>query len=186
MRYDQIEPILRQKKPQVSVEIGTHKGKRAHMIAHYSAMYYGFDLWEQGDEANDKAEYNGKGRSTKKEAQSRLKSYKHELIQGNTTITLPEFVKRGVKVDFAFVDGGHSKKTIASDWKFLSQVLAPGAIVVFDDYYVPESLLFGCNDVVRGLPHKVLPDTDTTQDGWKCHLVKVEWSATPAEGPTAA
>ena len=174
MRYDQIEPILKKKRPNVSVEIGTHKGKRAQMIARASQMYYGFDLWELGDAENDKAEYNGKGRSTLKEAQERLKPFRHELIQGNTKDTLPEFVKRGVLVDFAFVDGGHAKPTIASDWHYLSQILAPGAIVVFDDYYVPESLLFGCNDVVRGLKHRLLPVTDTTQDGWKCHLVVVE------------
>lgn len=174
MRYDQIEPILAKKRPNVSVEIGTHQGKRAQMIAKHSQMYYGFDLWELGDSDNDKAEYNGKGRSTMQEAESRLKGRPHELIRGNTKYTLREFVKRGVRVDFAFVDGGHAKPTIASDWNYLSQILAPGAIVVFDDYYVPESLHFGCNEVVRHLNHRVLPDADTTQDGWKCHLVVVE------------
>ena len=186
MRYDQIRPILERKKPKVSVEIGTHKGKRAQMIAHHSGMYYGFDLWELGDEANDKAEYNGKGRSTRKEAAERLKGYPHELIQGNTLETLPEFIKRGILVDFAFVDGGHAKPTIASDWAFLSQILAPGAIVIFDDYYIPESPLYGCNEVVKQMPHVLLPDTDTTQDGWKCHLVKVEWPATPVVERMAA
>lgn len=175
MRYDQIEPILRQKRPAVSVEIGVHRGHRAKIIASHSAMYYGFDVWEMGDSELDKAEYNGKGRSMRKEAEASLKPFKHELVQGFTQDTLPEFVKRGVLVDFAFVDGGHSKATIASDWHYLSQILAPGAIVVFDDYYVPESPLFGCNDVVRNLKHRLLPDTDTTQDGWTCHLAVVEW-----------
>lgn len=174
MRYDQLEPILRRKRPGVSVEIGVHKGKRGQMIARRSGMYYGFDLWEMGDAALDVAEYNGKGRSTRGEAQARLAPFPHELIQGNTLETLPEFVKRGVLVDFAFVDGGHSKATIASDWKYLSRILAPGAVVVFDDYFVPESPLFGCNEVVRGLNHRLLPETDTTQDGWTCHLVVVE------------
>lgn len=174
MRYDQIEPILRKKNPKVSVEIGVHKGFRAKIIASLSGMYYGFDVWELGDTDLDKAEYNGKGRSLKKHASDALKPYPHELIQGFTQDTLPEFVKRGILVDFAFVDGGHSKATIASDWNYLSQILAPGAIVVFDDYYVPESELFGCNDVVRHLNHRLLPETDTTQDGWTCHLVVVE------------
>lgn len=174
MRYDQIEPILRKKRPNVSVEIGVHKGKRAQMIARLSQMYYGFDVWEKGDAELDKSEYNGKGRSTMQEARAHLAPFKHELIQGYTQDTLPEFVNRGVLVDFAFVDGGHSKPTIASDWHWLSQILAPGAVVMFDDYYVPESPLFGCNDVVRNLKHRLLPVTDTTQDGWKCHLVVVE------------
>lgn len=173
MRYDQIEPILKRKKPAVSVEIGVHKGKRGGMIAHHSGMYYGFDLWELGDSDLDRKEYNGKGRSTKKEAQSRLDGSKYELIQGNTLVTLPEFVKRGILVDFAFVDGGHSIETIASDWKYLSQILAPGAIVVFDDYYTPESMLFGCNRVVNALPHRLLPEYDITQDNWKCQLAVI-------------
>ena len=173
MRYDQIAPIVRDKKPGVAVEIGVHKGKRAQMIAHHSGMYYGFDLWEEGDAELDKKEYNGKGRSTRIEAQARLKGSKYELIQGNTLITLPEFVKRGILVDFAFVDGGHSVETIASDWKNLSQILAPGAIVVFDDYYTPESPLFGCNKVVNALNHTILPVHDITQDNWKCQLAVI-------------
>lgn len=174
MRYDQIVPILERKKPAVSVEIGVHKGHRARIIAQHSQMYYGFDLWEMGDEALDKAEYNGKGRSLKQHAKDSLAGRNYELIQGNTLETLPEFLKRGVLVDFAFVDGGHSKPTIASDWHWLRQMLAPGAIVVFDDYYVPESLWFGCNDIMRDLPHRLLPETDKTQDGWTCHLAVVE------------
>ena len=173
MRYDQIEPILKAKKPRISVEIGVHKAKRGGFIAHNSGMYYGFDLWEEGDAELDKKEYNGKGRSTRKEAESRLSGSKFELIQGNTLVTLPEFVKRGILVDFAFVDGGHSVETIASDWKYLSQILAPGAVVIFDDYYTPENDLFGCNKVVNGLKHKILPESDITQDNWKCQLVEV-------------
>ena len=175
MRYDQIVPILEKKKPKVSVEIGVHKGHRAKIIAAYSGMYYGFDVWEKGDAALDKAEYNGKGRSTRKDASDSLKGHAHELIQGFTQETLPEFVKRGVLVDFAFVDGGHAKDTIASDWQFLSQILAPGATVVFDDHYTPESPLYGCNETIRGLKHVLLPRTDTTPDGWTCRLAVVEW-----------
>lgn len=173
MRYDQIEPILKAKNPKVSVEIGVHKGKRGGMIARRSGFYYGFDLWEQADADLDKKEYNGKGRSTRAEAEARLGVSKYELIQGNTLVTLPEFVKRGVLVDFAFVDGGHSVETVLSDWACLSQILAPGAIVVFDDYYTPESPLFGCNRVVNGLKHKLLPEADITQDNWKCQLAVV-------------
>lgn len=174
MRYDQIAPILAKKMPKVSVEIGVHKAKRGGTIAHHSGMYYGFDLWEMGDSDLDRKEYNGKGRSTRKDAETRLRSYNYELIQGNTLETLPEFVKRGILVDFAFVDGGHSVETIASDWKYLSQILAPGAIVVFDDYYTPESPLFGCNRVVNELPHTLLPESDITQDNWKCQLAVVK------------
>lgn len=175
MRYDQIVPILDARKPKVSIEVGVHKGHRARIIASRSQMYYGFDLWEMGDEELDRKEYNGKGRSLMKTASDALQGTKHELIQGNTLVTLPEFVKRGVKVDFCFLDGGHSVETIASDWKHVKQMMAPGGIVVLDDFYTPENRKFGCNKALKDEKFTVLPDMDKTQDGWECRLAVVKF-----------
>lgn len=162
-------------RPRVAMEVGVHKGKRAGVIAAHSGMYYGFDLWEMGDSDLDRREYNGKGRSTRKEAEGRLKGMNYELIQGNTLETLPEFLKRGVKVDFCFLDGGHSVETIGSDWSCVKQMMAPGGIVVLDDFYTPENSAFGCNLALQGESFKLLPDMDKTQDGWECRLAVVEF-----------
>ena len=77
------------------------------------------------------------------------------LIQGNTTITLPAFLKNGINPpDFIFIDGGHSIETIASDWKHICEIVGPETVVVFDDYYVlhsreaPEN---GCNYTIDSL-----------------------------------
>lgn len=156
MRYDLLIQLAAQKKPKVLVEIGTHKGARARLLKDHCEWYYGFDLWESGNDETDKLESNGKGRSSKAQAAEALAGSNFELIAGNTRETLPEFAKPGMLIDFAWIDGGHSVETIASDWHWISQMLAPGAIVVFDDYYEPEREGFGCNSIVAGIPHELL------------------------------
>jgi len=132
------------------MEIGTHSGKNAQRLSETCKFYYGFDLWEEAKSY----EHNGKGVADMNLAKSRIKC-PHELIKGDTRVTLPEFLKRGVKVDFAFIDGGHSVETIQSDWDCVKQMLNPGAIVVFDDYYDPPKK-YGANEVVKNIPHKIL------------------------------
>ena len=156
MRYDLLIQLAAQKKPNILVEIGTHKGARAKLLKAHCLEYYGFDLWEAGTAETDAAESNGKGRSSKAQAAAALAGSRFELIAGNTRETLPEFAKRGIPIDFAWIDGGHSVETIASDWHWISQMLAPSAIVVFDDYYEPERPGFGCNRIVAGIPHELL------------------------------
>lgn len=161
MRYDLLIQLAAQKKPNVLVEIGTHKGARAKLLKDHCEWYYGFDLWESGNDEIDKAESNGKGRSSKEQAKESLAGAYFQLWEGNTRETLPLFYKNknGARmglIDFAWIDGGHSVETIASDWHWISQMLAPGAVVVFDDYYEPEREGFGCNRIVAGIPHELL------------------------------
>lgn len=171
MRYDELIAIAAKKKPGVLIEIGTHKGARAKLLKVHCKRYFGFDLWEYGDEENDRRESNGKGRSTMARAVQALAGSNFELIAGNTLDSLPAFCARGILVDFAFIDGGHSVKTIASDWRWVSGILAPGAVVVFDDYYEPERKGFGCNRIVAGIEHELIEGGDTF-DGTLIRLVK--------------
>ncbi|MCR4331289.1 MAG: class I SAM-dependent methyltransferase [Sulfuricaulis sp.] len=170
MRYDQLIALAAQKKPDVLIEIGTHRGARARLLKAHCKKYYGFDLWESGSDETDRRESNGKGRSTKAQAAQALAGAAFELIAGDTRETLPQFVKRGIKVDFAWIDGGHSIQTIASDWEWISQMLEPGAVVVFDDYYTPRRTGFGCNVIVGGIEHELL--NGDTFDGTLIRLVK--------------
>ena len=156
MRYEQLIELAAKKKPDVLIEIGTHRGNNAKRLKEHCRKYYGFDLWEAGSEETDRRESNGKGRSTQVEAACALEGAKFELIQGDTNETLPKFVKRGIKADFVFIDGGHSVETIASDWRNVSDMLVHGTLVVFDDYYEPEIEGFGCNEIVKTIPHKLL------------------------------
>lgn len=156
MRYDELIALAAAKKPDTLIEIGTHVGKRAAALKAHCKRYFGFDLWESGNDETDKRERNGKGRSTIEQARQALHGVEFELIPGDTRITLPEFVKRGEKADFVFIDGGHSVETIASDFDCIRKILNPGAVVVFDDYYLPEVSGFGCNRIVAEVEHEIL------------------------------
>lgn len=170
MRYDRLIALATQKKPDVLIEIGTHKGARAKLLKAHCKKYYGFDLWESGNDVTDKRESNGKGRSTKAQAEQALAGADFELIAGDTRETLPAFWERGIEVDFAWIDGGHSIETIDSDWRWIRRMLAPGAVVVFDDYYTPERAGFGCNVIVAGIEHELLEGD--VFDGTLIQLVK--------------
>lgn len=156
MRYDQLIALAAEKKPDVLIEIGTHRGVRAKLLKAHCKRYIGFDLWEAGTDEIDRRESNGKGRSTRAQAAQALAGVDAELIAGDTVDTLPEFWERGVKADFVFIDGGHSVGTISSDWQWTRRMLNPGAVVVFDDYYEPERDGFGCNRIVADIPHELL------------------------------
>lgn len=156
MRYAQLITLAAAKKPDVLLEIGTHRGARAKLLKAHCKRYFGFDLWEAGNDETDRRESNGKGRSTIAQARQALEGAHYELIAGDTRETLPAFCARGIKADFVFIDGGHSVETIASDFKNVLQFLNPGAMVVFDDYYEPEREGFGCNAIVRGMGHRLM------------------------------
>lgn len=164
MRYTQLIDLAHRLNPEVILEVGTHVGKRARHLAAACKMYYGFDLWDEADEE----EMNGKGSPSLETALLKLQGYRFELIRGNTRKTLPEFLKRGVRVDLAFIDGGHSIETIRSDYANVRQMMKPGGVIIFDDYYKPERS-YGCNAVVIDIQHKVLPESDKG-----VHLVRVD------------
>jgi predicted O-methyltransferase YrrM len=170
VRYDQLIALAAAKKPDVLIEIGTHRGVRAKLLAAHCKRYFGFDLWEAGNDETDKRESNGKGRSTKAQAAQALNGYDFELIAGNTQDTLPRFCSRFINADFVFIDGGHSFETIKSDWEWIKQMLEPGAVVVFDDHYEPERDGFGCNRIVAEIEHELL--SGDTFNGTLIRLVK--------------
>lgn len=170
MRYEELLRLAAQKNPQVLIEIGTHRGKRARSLAPLCRHYYGFDLWEAGNDETDLRERNGKGRSTMIDV-LKLVGSQAELIQGDTRVTLQAFVNRGIKADFVFIDGGHSVETITSDFYWISKILNPKAVVVFDDFYEPEVPGFGCNTIIEKISHTLL-DGDKQVDGTMVRLVK--------------
>ncbi|MDZ4254581.1 MAG: class I SAM-dependent methyltransferase [Sulfuritalea sp.] len=170
MRYDKLVALAAEKKPDVLIEVGMHRGNNAKRLKAHCKIYFGLDLWEAGNEETDKRESNGKGRSTKVQAAEALVGARFELIAGDTRQTLKALYERGVLADFVFIDGGHSVETIASDWKWISQMLKAGAVVVFDDHYTPERPGFGCNSIVARIEHELL-DGDTF-NGTLIRLVK--------------
>ncbi|MGX1884869.1 class I SAM-dependent methyltransferase [Streptomyces sp. NPDC055287] len=60
---------------------------------------------------------------------------RHELIIGDSKITLPEYSKSGPggMFDLAFIDGGHRLEEARSDLENIAQMCKPGATVIVDD-----------------------------------------------------
>jgi len=182
MRYDQIIPIVRELQPKVVMEIGTWNGARAiEMMKQTNGVYYGFDLFEEANEQTDFEESNVKPHHSINRVAYRLDGAKLQfcLVKGNTRKTLPMFRKDNpdVRVDFAYIDGGHSVETIRSDWEHVRAMMNPGGVVVFDDYYIPASPRWGCNAVLEGEEYEILPLEDkvfgSELDGYGIRLVRV-------------
>ena len=134
MRYIQLIDAVRQKNPTSILEVGTWNGQRAlEMLALApDAAYYGFDLFEEATYETDKEEMNVKPHWYMEKVWDKLQGYDVHLYKGNTRETLKTFNE---KVDFVWLDGGHSIETIQSDWDNIKRCLHPDAWVFFDDYY---------------------------------------------------
>lgn len=163
-RYRQLRDIINFCQPKLIIEIGTNQGARAEMMCraalkhHEKVHYVGYDLFEDATAENDELEHNGKSHSVEKQVSARLSAIPgltFELVRGNTRKTLHGTDQYA---DFVFIDGGHSVETIRGDY----EAVKSSPVIVFDDYYTAkvDTSKFGCNKVVEGLPHEVLPIAD--------------------------
>lgn len=178
-RYKELIELVNTHRPNSVLEVGTWDGMRAIELCQWGASYTGFDLFEEADKETDYLEKNVKPHKSKKSVESRLKSagLQFELIKGNTNKTLPNFKGGLGPYDFAFIDGGHSVDTIASDWKYVKDLMSPGSVVVFDDYYedMKETDLknWGCNSIVNNMEHYLSEAADKVSGGGLVRLAIV-------------
>ncbi len=168
MRYSQLEEIILECKPTSIIEIGTHHGHRAYNMC-VAALemseklhYIGFDLFEDATPETDERELNGKGAGSARKALEAMKlinlsypGFTFELHKGDTRQTLHG---KSLVADFVFLDGGHSVETIRGDY----EAVKGAKVIVFDDYYLAgaDTSKHGCNEVVKDLPHELLPKVD--------------------------
>jgi predicted O-methyltransferase YrrM len=175
MRYEQLLTAVREKRPMKILEVGTWNGGRAVEMLNLcpAATYYGFDLFEDATRETDEEEMNVKAHHYVDRVMDRLTGFDAHLFKGNTRETLAAFDE---KIDFVWLDGGHSIETIQSDWENVKRCLAPDAWVFFDDYYTGPEIdtnLFGCNLIVKDLKHEVLPHADPVRGGGWVQMVRV-------------
>lgn len=180
-RYTQLLQLIDVFRPRSILEIGTFNGHNAvRMITQAQKynpeiMYVGYDLFENATAETDAAEFNVKPHNSIKDVSNDIKhgapNSAVSLVKGNTRETL-----KPIHADFAFIDGGHSIETIAHDYEAVRSC----AVVVLDDYYVPDNdgkcpdiSTMGCNQLVKGLKHVVLPRKDPVQGGGLVQMVLV-------------
>jgi len=161
------------------MEIGTWNGRRAEKMIvaakqHRAASeieYYGFDLFEQMTPEINRGELS-KTPPTQAEVAARLqKTGAHvHLFEGFTHDTLPQVVGHLPKMDFIFIDGGHSLETIANDWQYAQELVDDQTVVIFDDYYFDRSDL-GAKTMIEKIDPKkyqveILPIRDRFKKEW--------------------
>lgn len=176
-RYVELMILINFLRPKSILEIGVWNGTRAKQMCRWGAKYTGFDLFEEATKISDYEEKNSKKHCTLSEVSEFLtqKKVDHTLIKGNTRETLsclgavPTF-------DLAFIDGGHSVETIASDWRHVRRMMKPDGLVVFDDYYIGniDTRRWGANETVEKLPYTLSVTVDPIQKGGECRLAYVK------------
>lgn len=185
MRYEQMWNWIADNKPEVICEIGTWNGQHAARLMKLGQCkkYIGFDIWEDGSEDLDTIENNVKAHKTMEEARTALNGYDVELIQGNTRETIKEYVKgKEPFVDMVFIDGGHSKHTVKSDFINIVQIVKDTGTIFMDDYYfnckIPD---MGAQTMLAeaNVPYMVLPKMDKVKDGSLVKLVKIRMIDVP-------
>lgn len=180
-RYSHLLELIDSHKPQSIVEIGVWNGANAirmikRALRHNTKITYtGYDLFEDATLETDKREFNVKGHNRVNAVAAYIKAETGivpMLVKGDTRKTLISTV-----ADFVFLDGGHSVKTIRSDYERVCN----SKVVVLDDYYTsdgqgcPDTSKYGCNQLLASLsvPFDVLPTKDPVKDGGYTQLVVV-------------
>lgn len=177
-RYEQLNTIIAHVKPASIVEVGTWSGDRAIQMAtealkhRKEVSYTGFDLFEEATPETDERELNVKRHYSSAEVWDKLEKFRQDnpgfsfrLVVGDTRETMKDL---GCDADLVFLDGGHSLETIRNDY----EALKGAKVIVFDDYYEPDEqgncpdlAKYGCNELLKALPHHILKARDPIKGG---------------------
>ncbi len=150
-RYSNLLKQISKRQPRTLMEIGTWNGVHgSRMLKHArqyrkNAIYYGFDLFEDMNTTIAKKEINPKAIVTREDV---IKNFAKEgftlnidyhLIKGFTNVSIPRFIATSKSLrevmDFIFIDGGHSLKTISEDLENCVQLMDKDSVLLMDDYY---------------------------------------------------
>ncbi len=178
-RYYYLFETIRKIRPKNIMEIGTWNGRRAEEMINeaknfYPASeitYYGFDLFEEMTNEMLEREVSKLPPSVE-EIRKKLEKtgVKVNLFKGNTLKVLPKVVYFLPKMDFIFIDGGHSIETITNDWRYAQELMRKNSVVIFDDYYFNKDDV-GAKSVIEKIDRskfdvKILPIRDRFKKEW--------------------
>jgi len=126
--------------PSKLLEIGVFNGGGAKLMIQAAKdcgvkdiIYYGFDTFDGPPVREPNATKEIGHMEAVKQLLDSL-NVKYKLFKGDTTETFPKAVPKLPKMDFIYIDGGHSYDTVKSDWENAEKLLHSKTIVVFDDY----------------------------------------------------
>jgi predicted O-methyltransferase YrrM len=153
---------IRKNNPKTILEIGVFNGafaKRMLLSATNSVngnvSYTGVDLFEDLTSEVHKREISlwaSKKASVYKDL-SKIKNAKISLLKGYSSDLLP-LLEGKMKFDLILIDGGHSYKTVKSDFDFAKKLINTNGAIFFDDYVNSQGVLkegYGINKVVDNI-----------------------------------
>ena len=165
MRYAYLSQIIKENKSKKILEVGTYTGYHSLEMINASISvgndkndihYYGFDLFESY--TPDESVGDTKVPPSLEEVKSKLEvsDVNIHLYKGDTRETIPEFTKShsDLKMDFIYIDGGHSFENIETDWNNVQPLINARTTIIFDDYneYTNATpATWGCNRVINNL-----------------------------------
>lgn len=187
-RYEHLVKIVDKYKCRRIMEIGTWNGNHALRMLETAKKhwhpkqieYYGFDLFEDIEDKQIEEEFSKKPPPyNKMKEKLEQTGTKIKLYKGDTMNTLPNVISDLPKMDFIFIDGGHSLKTVENDWNYSKELMHDKTFVIFDDYWDRDDA--GCRRIVNSLDKKeflveILKPTDKFKKDWgtlRINFVKV-------------
>jgi len=143
------------------MEIGVWKGRHALQMIETAKKYwpadkieyYGFDLFEDINKQKITGEFAKKPPFYHK-VKKRLQKTDVKIIlhKGDTVQIFPSVINNLPKMDFIFIDGGHSIETVQNDWKYSKELMHDKTVLIFDDYWNREDA--GCKKIVDSIDKK--------------------------------
>lgn len=192
-RKSQIIRFIKKSQPLSILEIGVHKGefairmlKAINAVNHKSLIYFGIDLFSEfHSEQINKTEISlwpDSFDAVNKKMNLEFPTTKIFLMQGDSISQMQQL--QGMKFDLIFIDGGHSYKTVKSDWLLSQRLISDKGTIFFDDHCSEKnsrSMGFGIKKVIDEIERdnwsiKKLPINDYFLKDWgvlRIGLVKV-------------
>ncbi len=156
-RYYDICRVIEHYERKNLLEVGTWNGETASSMIQSAfnssdeVHYTGVDLFEEATKANDEKEFNVKKHFTKRSVELKLTALAEEYAKLNKKLTF--YLMQGdskeklkilkdtalcktynIQPDFVFIDGGHSRETVTSDYEYCKNI----PVIIMDDYYTED------------------------------------------------
>lgn len=176
--------LVRQTKPKRIMEIGVYQCDGTKMMINEARKagvkeieYYGFDLFDEPPKDEYPASKNvwdSKVVWDIEKVDEFLSSLgiKYRLFKGDTKETLPKAIPNLPKMDFIYIDGGHSYETAKSDWENCEKLMHDRTVVVFDDYEFCDGVTKLVSEIGRSYDVKAFVRLPLPNNKIKCAVVR--------------
>ena len=153
-----LQDLIKQRKPKTIIEVGLAYGISSLFIC--EALLECGGLRHIAIDPHQTRQWHGIGINN-----LRLAGFGHltECMETYSRLALPELAARGIRAEFAFIDGWHTFDHVLTDFFHMDQILAVGGVVVFDDVFFP-GVHLACRYVAANRAYRVVACTQKVGD----------------------